>query len=169
MCDELEHDVFGYRLDRCGDVHFTPRDARFRVPRRSAKDRLESRIRHLWRSEKAERAGVELNRSVVADIDQLLANQIRVARFAVGRETHQLVLPRVGRNRRAGARKATAPARVAATAISAAHLIDPASGKRIDRVVAIVRGDTVIAVETSGQVPAGMSAIELGISTALPD
>ncbi|MEO7965591.1 MAG: amidohydrolase family protein [Gemmatimonadaceae bacterium] len=54
------------------------------------------------------------------------------------------------------------------TAVRAAHLIDPVSGKRLDRVVVIVRGDVVVAVDTTGRVPNGATLIDLGESTILP-
>lgn len=67
----------------------------------------------------------------------------------------------------AGAQKpATTPP--VTTAIKAAHLIDPASGRRLDRVVVVVRGDSVISVDTTGRVPAGATVIDLGTATLLP-
>jgi imidazolonepropionase-like amidohydrolase len=53
-------------------------------------------------------------------------------------------------------------------AIRAAHFIDPASGKRRDNVVIVVRGDSVLSVDTTGRVPAGATVIDLGDATLLP-
>ncbi len=62
-----------------------------------------------------------------------------------------------------------APARAPRTlAIKAAHLIDPASGRRLDRVVVVVRGDSVIVVDTTGRVPNDAEVVDLGSSTLLP-
>ena len=60
---------------------------------------------------------------------------------------------------------ATAPATIA---IRAAHLIDPASARRLDHVVVVVRGDSVIAIDTTGRIPAGATLIDLGAATLLP-
>ena len=61
------------------------------------------------------------------------------------------------------------PARATRTlAIKAAHLVDPASGRRLDRVVVVVRGDSVISVDTSGRVPNDAEVIDLGTATLLP-
>lgn len=60
---------------------------------------------------------------------------------------------------------ATAPATIA---IRAAHLIDPASARRLDHIVVVVRGDSVIAIDTTGRVPAGATLVDLGTATLLP-
>jgi imidazolonepropionase-like amidohydrolase len=60
---------------------------------------------------------------------------------------------------------ATAPTTIA---IRAAHLIDPASARRLDHVVVVVRGDSVISIATTGRVPAGATLIDLGAATLLP-
>ncbi len=54
------------------------------------------------------------------------------------------------------------------TAVRAAHLIDPASGRRIDHVVVVIRGDTVLSVDSTGRVPNGAALIDLGDATLLP-
>lgn len=66
------------------------------------------------------------------------------------------------------AQPAASPKSPVTTAIKAAHLIDPASGRQLDRVVVIVRGDSVISVDTTGRVPAGVSVVDLGTATLLP-
>ena len=53
-------------------------------------------------------------------------------------------------------------------AIRAAHLVDPAGGRRLDRVVVVVEGDSVISVEAEGRVPPGATVIDLGQATILP-
>ena len=60
---------------------------------------------------------------------------------------------------------ARSPERIA---IRAAHFVDPASGKRRDNVVIVVRGDSVVSVDTTGRVPAGATVIDLGDATLLP-
>lgn len=62
-------------------------------------------------------------------------------------------------------RPAAAPAKLA---IRAAHLVDPASGRRLDRVVVVTRGDSVLSVDTTGRVPVDAMLIDLGQATLLP-
>ncbi len=90
--DQLEHDFLGHQLDRGGEVHLAPRDQRVELARRPAEQLLEARIGHQRRVEEPEGAGVQPERPVVADVDQLLADQVRVARRAVRGQAHQLVL-----------------------------------------------------------------------------
>lgn len=54
------------------------------------------------------------------------------------------------------------------TAIRAAHLVDPASGRRLDRVVVVTLGDSIVRVDTTGRVPNGAELIDLGEGTILP-
>src|SRR5438309_8704145 len=63
------------------------------------------------------------------------------------------------------AQQPAAPRRMA---IRAAHLVDPASGQRIDDVVVLVEGDRVAQVGSRLTIPAGVEAIDLGRSTLLP-
>jgi len=53
-------------------------------------------------------------------------------------------------------------------AVRAAHLVDPAAGRRIDDVVVLVEGDRVTRVGTRLDVPAGVETIDLGRATLLP-
>ncbi len=53
-------------------------------------------------------------------------------------------------------------------AIRAAHLVDPASGRRVDHVVVVVQGDSVVRVDTTGRMPNGADVIDLGDATLLP-
>jgi imidazolonepropionase-like amidohydrolase len=73
------------------------------------------------------------------------------------------------------AASAPVPALVAAQAppartlaVRAAHFVDPASGRRLDHVVVVVRGDSVLAVDTTGRAPAGAELVDLGNATLLP-
>lgn len=53
-------------------------------------------------------------------------------------------------------------------AVRAAHLIDPASGTRIDNAVVIVEGDRIVQAGAAVQIPAGTETIDLGRATLLP-
>jgi imidazolonepropionase-like amidohydrolase len=53
-------------------------------------------------------------------------------------------------------------------AVRAAHLVDPASGQRLDDVVVLVEGDRVAQVGSRLTIPAGVETIDLGRSTLLP-
>ena len=68
-----------------------------------------------------------------------------------------------------GAQQAVAPSRPSRlVAIRAAHLVDPASGRRVDHVVVVVQGDSVVRVDTTGRMPNGADVIDLGDATLLP-
>lgn len=68
-----------------------------------------------------------------------------------------------------GAQQAATPSRPGRpVAIRAAHLVDPASGRRVDHVVVVVQGDSVVRVDTTGRVPNGADIIDLGDATLLP-
>ena len=58
-----------------------------------------------------------------------------------------------------------APRRVA---LRAAHLIDPAAGRRIDRAVVLVDGDTITAAGAGLAIPAGYQVVDLGGATLVP-
>ncbi len=60
---------------------------------------------------------------------------------------------------------AASPSRVA---VRAAHLVDPAAGRRLDGVVVLVAGDRVEAVGENLAIPPGASVIDLGSATVLP-
>jgi imidazolonepropionase-like amidohydrolase len=53
-------------------------------------------------------------------------------------------------------------------AIRAAHLIDPADGKRVDDVVVLIENDKVTAVGRGLTIPADAQTIDLGAATLLP-
>src|SRR5262245_2964502 len=53
-------------------------------------------------------------------------------------------------------------------AIRAAHLVDPASGRRTDDVVVLVDGERIAQVGSRLTIPAGVETIDLGRSTLLP-
>ncbi len=92
---ELEHRLFDNLLHRGRQVHFASRDLRFPLAWRSAKQVVEALVGHALTVEIAEVARIETKRAVVQHVDQLLADQIGVLGFAVGRQAHQLVLARV--------------------------------------------------------------------------
>ena len=53
-------------------------------------------------------------------------------------------------------------------AVRAAHLIDPADGRRIDDAVVLIEGDRVTQVGSRLTIPAGTETIDLGAATLLP-
>ena len=67
--------------------------------------------------------------------------------------------------RPAGQQSAVASRRVA---VRAAHLIDPASGRRLDDAVVLVEGERVTQVGSRLTIPSGVEVIDLGRSTLLP-
>ncbi|MDB4874559.1 MAG: amidohydrolase [Gemmatimonadetes bacterium] len=53
-------------------------------------------------------------------------------------------------------------------AVRAAHLVDPATGRRLDNVVVLIDGDRVTQVGSGLAIPAGTQTIDLGRATLLP-
>ena len=70
--------------------------------------------------------------------------------------------------RLARAQGAAPPAAPKRTAIKAAHLIEPRTGKRIDNAVIVVEGDKILSVSSGGAIPTGATVIDLGDVTLLP-
>lgn len=89
---------------------------------------------------------------------------VRAAFALAGVVGSSLALPTPAR---AQAKEAAgAPPRL--TAVKAAHLVDPANGRRLDQVVVVLQGDSVLRVEERGKVPNGAHVIDLGGATLLP-
>jgi hypothetical protein len=90
------HDhVLGHGLDRGRQVHLALREGGLGLAGRPAEQRVELRAGHRQPRAVVEVREVERERSVGPHVDQVLADRVREARFAVGREPHDLVLPRV--------------------------------------------------------------------------
>ena len=70
-------------------------DRRLALARRAAKQLVEALVGHQRAVEVAEIAGVEAKRTVVAHVDQPLADEVGIAGLTVRRQAHQLVLARV--------------------------------------------------------------------------
>ena len=68
-------------------------DRRFRIAPLAAEQLLEGSVCRRLAVEIAEERGVEPVRAVLAQIDEPIEDQIGVARLAIGRQPHQLVLP----------------------------------------------------------------------------
>ena len=71
---------------------YSMRDLRFRIAPLAAEQLLEGGVCRRLAVEIAEERGVEPVRAVLAQIDQPIEDQIGVARLAIGRQPHQLVL-----------------------------------------------------------------------------
>ncbi len=91
----LQHDFLGHVLDRAREVHLALRELRLGLARGAAEQALEPTPRHREPGREREVLHVEPDRAVLADVDDLLANQVRVPRLAVRREAHQFVLAAV--------------------------------------------------------------------------
>jgi imidazolonepropionase-like amidohydrolase len=65
----------------------------------------------------------------------------------------------------ASAQRPAAPQRLA---VRAAHLIDVATGSRVDRAVVLIEGDRIVQVGSGLTIPAGTRTIDLGPATLLP-
>jgi imidazolonepropionase-like amidohydrolase len=66
------------------------------------------------------------------------------------------------------AARAQTAAPVKHVAVRAAHLIDPASGRKLDNVVVLIDGERITQVGSGLAIPAGTQTIDLGGATLLP-
>jgi len=64
--------------------------------------------------------------------------------------------------------KATPPAPEKTIAIRAGHLIDGRSEKRLDNVVILIKGDTIVSVTPNAAPPTGAEVLDLSKATVLP-
>ena len=87
-----QHDLVGHRLDRRGEIHLALGERGVRIARRAAEQRVELRRGHGEALAVVEVPHVHAERSVVAQVDQVLEDAIEEARLAVRREPHHLVL-----------------------------------------------------------------------------
>ena len=92
---EAEDDFFGDVLDGASDVAVELSERGFGCARRDGEELGEAGVGHRLAVEIAEVVEVEAEGTVGAEIEQVLENQIDEARFAVGREAHELVFARV--------------------------------------------------------------------------
>ena len=90
---EADHRFLDDRLGRGGDVHVFDRDLRFRIAPLAAKQFLEGRVRRHLAVEIAEEGRVEPVRAVLAQVDQLIEDDIDIARLAYGASPISLYSP----------------------------------------------------------------------------
>ena len=90
-----QHDFLGDILNRSGEIQLALRQRRFRLARRSFEQPLESAAGHRQAVHEFEVLEVQPNAAIVVDVDDVIADGRDVARFAVRREPHHLVLARV--------------------------------------------------------------------------
>ena len=91
MADHLQDNLFGHGLDAGGDVHFPGRDLGFGQPGRPAEQCGQFLIGHAQAADKIEIGQIEADGTVLPNIHQLRQDQLLVAGFAVGSQSHQLV------------------------------------------------------------------------------
>ena len=88
-----QHDLLGDQLDRRREVHLALRDRRLRLAAAGRRRARRSAAPVIVRpGAVVEVLHVQAERAVVLEVDQLLEDEVGVARLAVGREAHQLVL-----------------------------------------------------------------------------
>ena len=92
---QLQHDLVRDELDRRREIHRALVHRLVRLARRPTEQRVETRAGHAQAGRVLEEAHVEPERAVGLDVDEVAADQLRVARLAIGREAHHLVLARV--------------------------------------------------------------------------
>ena len=101
--------LFGYSLNAGGHVHVPLRDLGLRLPGRASEQPGKAPVRHAYSAQKVEVGQVQPHRAVFFQVHELFENQLCIAWFAVGSETHQLVLTAVHAEaqRTVGGRRAT--------------------------------------------------------------
>ena len=87
----LQHHLFGDLLDRPRQVHLPLREARLRLARRSANQRLELAAGHGQTVRVGEVFLVHPQAPIVANLDEVLFDQVDVLRLAIRRQAHHLV------------------------------------------------------------------------------
>ncbi len=90
-----QDDLLRHPLDRRGDVHLPAGDPRLGLAAGAAEQRLHPPVRHGQRVDEREVVQVEAERAVVAEVDEVVAHELRVAGLAVRGQPHELVLARV--------------------------------------------------------------------------
>ena len=87
-----QHCFFRDLLHRARQVHLALRDLTFGRARRPAEQAFKFSAGHRQPRREVEILHVEAERAVFAQVNQLVENCLHVARLAVGREAHDLVL-----------------------------------------------------------------------------
>ena len=87
--------VLRHFLNRRREVHLALRQRRLGLTRRPAEQRVEALVGHRQAGHVVEIFGVEAERAVGLEVDQMVEDRAGVARLAIRREAHQLVLARV--------------------------------------------------------------------------
>ena len=87
-----QHDLLGHLLHGGREVHLALGERRLGPPRGPAEQLVEGPVGHGEPVQVVEVAHVELERPVVAHLDQAIEDALGVARLSVGREAHHLVL-----------------------------------------------------------------------------
>ena len=90
-----QHDLLGDHLHARRQVHLALRQRRLRPAGRAAEELVEPLARHRQTLAVVEVAHVQAERAVRLQVEQVLEDQIAVARFAVRRQPHHLVFARV--------------------------------------------------------------------------
>ena len=95
MFCSLQNDFFGDRLDRRSQIHVQRFDRCFGFAWFTTEQLMKTRTGHCQAHTIIEKIHVQTKRAVVANFNQVLANQIRIFRFTIGGQSHQLVLARI--------------------------------------------------------------------------
>ena len=91
----LQQDLFRHHLNGRRQIHFTFGERRFRLSRRSTQQPVEAGRRHRQPRAVIEELHIQPKRSVRFDVEQAVADQVRVLGLTIRRESHQLVFARV--------------------------------------------------------------------------
>ena len=91
MSGHFQRHCLGDILDGAGAVHVELGHGRFRLLGRSAEQPVEFMVGHFEADRIIEILGVDLEGTVILDINQVLFDQIDVFRFPVGSQPHQLI------------------------------------------------------------------------------
>ena len=95
MTRHLEDNIFGHRLYARRHIHVALSQLFVRLPRRAAEKRVKAGIGHGQALAIIKIPLVQPERTIVLDLDEVLAHQVGKARFAIGGKTHEFVLTRI--------------------------------------------------------------------------
>src|SRR5438876_4769796 len=95
MARGTEHDLLGYSLNRCRDIHLPLRQGRFRLSGGATEESVELPRRHREALAIVEIGHVEPKGPILLEVQEVLKDQLDVSGLTVRRQPHEFVFSRV--------------------------------------------------------------------------
>ncbi len=92
---ESQYYLLRDHLDRRRNIHLSLRNGRLRGPRRRTKQSVKTPVSHGESIRVIEIAHVEAKSPVFLEAQEFFPYQVHILGLAIGRQTHQLIFPRV--------------------------------------------------------------------------